>query len=287
MVTIHAIGKTYRAKNWKSMEVHQLRYFCAVAETGNFTRAAQQEHVAQPSLSQQILKLEDELGARLFDRLPKSARLTGFGRAFLPKARNILRQLGEAKTEIHEMAGLVRGEITVGVIPTIAPYLLPAVLSSFSREHPGITINVAEEVTSVLLERLHAGAIDLAVLTLPVPGTNLSVSGCLTRLSTQRCLQATGSRFALQWDCRKSRANRFCCSRKVTVFATMPSRPVAAPALHLTSPLKAGNLPPYWQWFRLEWESRLCRKWRYSALKAAVSCGSKASATAARSVQSG
>jgi LysR family hydrogen peroxide-inducible transcriptional activator len=155
------------------MEVHQLRYFCAVAETGNFTRAAQQEHVAQPSLSQQILKLEDELGARLFDRLPKSARLTGFGRAFLPKARNILRQLGEAKTEIHEMAGLVRGEITVGVIPTIAPYLLPAVLSSFSREHPGITINVAEEVTSVLLERLHAGAIDLAVLTLPVPGNEL------------------------------------------------------------------------------------------------------------------
>src|SRR5262249_17977385 len=130
-----------------TMEVHQLRYFCAVAETRSFTRAARQEHVSQPSLSQQIIKLEGELGVRLFDRLPKIIRLTASGKAFLPKARTILRQLGEAKTEIHEMAGLEKGEITVGVIPTIAPYLLPPVLSSFAREHPAIVINVAEEIT--------------------------------------------------------------------------------------------------------------------------------------------
>jgi LysR family transcriptional regulator, hydrogen peroxide-inducible genes activator len=155
------------------MEVHQLRYFCAVAETGNFTRAAQQEHVAQPSLSQQIIKLEDELGARLFDRLPKSARLTAFGKAFLPKARTILRQIGEAKIEIHEMAGLEKGEITVGAIPTIAPYLLPSMLTSFAREHPGILIHVTEEITPVLLERVHGGEIDLAILTLPISGNEL------------------------------------------------------------------------------------------------------------------
>jgi LysR family hydrogen peroxide-inducible transcriptional activator len=155
------------------MEIHQLRYFCAVADTRNFTRAARQEHVAQPSLSQQILKLEDELGAKLFDRLPKSARLTAFGKAFLPKARAILRQIGEAKTEIHEMAGLEKGEITLGVIPTIAPYFLPPVLSSFARQHPGIVINVAEEITPVLLERLHGGQVDIAVLTLPIPGNEL------------------------------------------------------------------------------------------------------------------
>jgi LysR family hydrogen peroxide-inducible transcriptional activator len=155
------------------MEVHQLRYFCAVAESGNFTRAARLAHVAQPSLSQQIIKLEAELGARLFDRLPKSVRLTAFGKAFLPKARTILRQIGEAKTEIHEMAGLEKGEIKVGVIPTIAPYFLPPLLSGFARAHPAIVINVTEEVTSVLLERLHEGRIDLAVLTLPVPGEEL------------------------------------------------------------------------------------------------------------------
>ena len=99
------------------MELHQLRYFCAVARTKNFTRAAQQENVAQPSLSQQILKLEDELGARLFDRLPRSARLTQFGEAFLPRARDILRQLAEAKEQIQEMAGAEKGRVTLGSSP--------------------------------------------------------------------------------------------------------------------------------------------------------------------------
>src|SRR5438093_13290043 len=69
------------------MELHQLRYFCAVADTGSFSRAAEQSLVSQPSLSQQILKLEDELGARLFDRLGRSVRLTELGKTFLPRAR--------------------------------------------------------------------------------------------------------------------------------------------------------------------------------------------------------
>jgi LysR family hydrogen peroxide-inducible transcriptional activator len=71
------------------MELHQLRYFCAVAETGSFSRAAEQSHISQPSLSQQILKLEDELGARLFDRLGRSVRLTELGKTFLPRARAV------------------------------------------------------------------------------------------------------------------------------------------------------------------------------------------------------
>src|SRR5438067_11302937 len=109
------------------MQVHQLKYFCAVARTGNFTRAAEHEHVAQPSLSQQIRKLEDELGAKLFDRLGRHIRLTQFGEAFLPRAKNILRQLGEAKLEILDMAGNSAGGINLGAIPTIAPYLLPRI----------------------------------------------------------------------------------------------------------------------------------------------------------------
>src|SRR5436190_18686897 len=114
------------------MEVHQLRYFCAVARHGTFTRASEVEHVAQPSLSQQILKLEAELGARLFDRLPRFAKLTVFGKAFLPKAERILRELGEAKAELLEMAGQEKGDVALGVIPTIASYLLPPLLASFS-----------------------------------------------------------------------------------------------------------------------------------------------------------
>jgi LysR family transcriptional regulator, hydrogen peroxide-inducible genes activator len=155
------------------MEIHQLRYFCAVARNGTFTRAAQAERVAQPSLSQQILKLEAELGARLFDRLSKSARLTSFGAAFLPKAERILRELSEAKTEIMEMSGKDKGEVSIGTIPTVAPYLLPPVLSRFSREHPGISINVVEDTTPILLERLHTGNVDLIIAALPLDGIEL------------------------------------------------------------------------------------------------------------------
>jgi LysR family hydrogen peroxide-inducible transcriptional activator len=155
------------------MEIHQLRYFCAVARNGTFTRAAQTERVAQPSLSQQIAKLEAELGAKLFDRLAKSARLTPFGAAFLPKAEQILRELSEAKTEILEMTGKDKGLVTLGAIPTVAPYFLPSVLGSFSRLHPAITINIVEDTTPVLLERLHAGSLDLVVAALPLDSPDL------------------------------------------------------------------------------------------------------------------
>lgn len=156
------------------MEIHQLRYFCAVAQHGTFTRAAEIEHVAQPSLSQQVHKLETELGARLFDRLPRKAKLTVFGRAFLPKAQRILRELEDARTEMMEMSGDERGEVVVGVIPTIAAYLLPRVLSGFCRRHPLVNVRVVEEVTTALLDRLHNGSIDLAIVSLPVTGSDLA-----------------------------------------------------------------------------------------------------------------
>jgi len=155
------------------MEVHQLRYFCAVARHGTFTRASEVEHVAQPSLSQQILKLEAELGARLFDRLPRSARLTVFGKAFLPKADRILRDLDEAKTELRHMSGNDKGEVVVGIIPTIAAYLLPRLLEGFTSRHPLIAIKVIEDITPALLQHLHEGTIDIAVAALPIAGGDL------------------------------------------------------------------------------------------------------------------
>lgn len=156
------------------MEVHQLRYFCAVARHGTFTRASEVEHVAQPSLSQQIQKLEAELGARLFDRLPRSAKLTVFGKAFLPKAERILRELEEARTELRDMSGNDKGEVVVGIIPTIAAYLLPRLLNKFTVRHPLITIKIFEDITPVLLQRLHEGTIDLAVAALPMAGSELA-----------------------------------------------------------------------------------------------------------------
>jgi len=151
------------------MQIHQLRYFCAVARTGSFTRAAQHEHLAQPSLSQQIRKLEDELGTRLFDRLGRTVRLTRMGEAFLPRAEDILRQLASAKSEIHEMAGAEQGKLVIGAIPTIAPYFLALALASFAREFPRVQVSVIEEPTQDLLNRIHEGSVDLALLALPVP----------------------------------------------------------------------------------------------------------------------
>lgn len=158
------------------MEVHQLRYFCAVARTASFTRAAQQEHVAQPSLSLQVRKLEDELGAKLFDRLGRTVRLTQFGQALLPRAEGILRQVSTAKHEIQEMAGTAQGKLVVGAIPTIAPYFLPSCLTKFSHDFPNVQISVVEEQTSDLINLLHQGSVDLALLALPVPSAH-----CATR----------------------------------------------------------------------------------------------------------
>jgi LysR family hydrogen peroxide-inducible transcriptional activator len=162
------------------MELHQLRYFCAVAETGSFSRAAEQSHVAQPSLSQQILKLEDELGARLFDRLGRSVRLTDLGKAFLPRARAVLRELEAAKGDVVERKDSITGSLSVGVIPTIAPYFLPEQLTAFTRQFPQAQLTVVEEITPVLLDRLRASTVDVAILALPIRGQEFDAVPLLT-----------------------------------------------------------------------------------------------------------
>src|SRR5580704_13928636 len=162
------------------MELHQLRYFCAVAETGSFSRAAEQSHVSQPSLSQQILKLEDELGARLFDRLGRSVRLTDLGKAFLLRARSVLRELEAAKGDVDERKGSVGGSICIGVIPTIAPYLLPPHLSFFTRQFPEARLAVVEEITPVLLNRLRASSVGVGILALPIRGNEFETYPFLT-----------------------------------------------------------------------------------------------------------
>src|ERR1700744_1926114 len=127
------------------MEFHQLRYICAIADTGSFSRAAERCQVAQPSLSQQVLKLEEDLGAKLFDRLGRSIRLTEAGRAFLPHARTILHQMEAARTGVEDKRKDVRGSVTVGVIPTIAPYLMPQCVSAFSKRYEEAKLRIIEE----------------------------------------------------------------------------------------------------------------------------------------------
>lgn len=152
------------------MEFHQLRYFCAVAQLGSFTRAAQREQVAQPSLSQQIRKLEDELGARLFNRLGRKVTLTPFGERFREHASSVLSELEGARQEIEEIRGLRRGSVLLGAIPTAAPYLLPTLLRGFSTQYSRIQVIVTEDLTPSLLARLAGGELDVALLSLPVAG---------------------------------------------------------------------------------------------------------------------
>jgi LysR family hydrogen peroxide-inducible transcriptional activator len=162
------------------MELHQLRYFCAVAETGSFSRAAEQSHVSQPSLSQQIMKLEDELGVRLFDRLGRSVRLTETGQTFLPRARAVLRELEAARGDVAEQKDSVGGSVTIGVIPTVAPYFLPERLTWFSRKFPQVRLTVVEEITPILLDQVRASKVDLAILALPIRGHEFETFSLLT-----------------------------------------------------------------------------------------------------------
>jgi LysR family hydrogen peroxide-inducible transcriptional activator len=152
------------------MELHQLRYFQAVARFRSFTRAAEHEHVAQPSLSQQIRKLENELGAPLFDRLGRRIRLTALGERFLEHARRVLADLEGARRDVDEVLGLGRGQVSIGVIPTVAPFLLPSALARCAREFPEVSVRVREDLTNSLLRQLAEGEIDLALLSLPVKG---------------------------------------------------------------------------------------------------------------------
>jgi LysR family hydrogen peroxide-inducible transcriptional activator len=162
------------------MEMHQLRYVVAIARAGNISRAAEQCRVAQPSLSQQIKKLEDELGERLFDRLKSGMKLTAAGELFLPRATRILDEAECAQREMHDSSSLARGVLNLGVLPTIAPYLLPKVIARYSAEYPGIEVVVHEDTTAHLLKLAAVCEIDLAVLSLPLNETTFAMQTLFT-----------------------------------------------------------------------------------------------------------
>lgn len=150
------------------MELHQLRYFVAVAESGGFSKAAKRCFVAQPSLSQQIIKLESELGSKLFDRLGRKVVLTDAGEALLPKARLILSEADNIKSGISEHLDSGAGTLSLGIIPTIAPYLLPESLGRFGEAFPDAKLVLNENLTDNLIQGLINLEIDIAILSLPI-----------------------------------------------------------------------------------------------------------------------
>ena len=155
------------------MEMQQLRYFAKAAELSNFSRAAEACFVSQPSLSQQIIKLEQELGQPLFERLGRKVRLTAAGVLLKERVDQVLALLDDAKARITDDPD--SGKLALSAIPSIAPYCLPGVLEAFRREAPLVQLEVSEDVTQVALRRLSAGEVDLAILALPIQGANLHI----------------------------------------------------------------------------------------------------------------
>jgi LysR family transcriptional regulator, hydrogen peroxide-inducible genes activator len=158
------------------MELHQLRYFCSVALTGSFTKAAAQEGIAQPSLSQQIDKLERTIGARLFDRLGRSLKLTEAGQTLLPQAVEILRMVYGAQNKLRSLRHGVGGRLVVGCIPTIMPYFLAPRVSGFVSQYPEVQLRLVEDITPALFSLLQTGEIDLAIVSPPVLNPELVCS---------------------------------------------------------------------------------------------------------------
>ena len=146
------------------MELHQLEYFVAVAEEASFTRAASRVHVAQPGVSAQVRRLESELGQQLLDRSGRSVRLTEVGSAVLPFARAALDAVANARLAVDELAGLVRGQVTVGMVSGCALPVLAELLAGFHDRHPGVAIALVEDNSDRLVERLRDGRLDLALI---------------------------------------------------------------------------------------------------------------------------
>lgn len=150
------------------MDLHQLRYFVAAAEAGTISRAAERSNVSQPSLSQQVRRLEETLGVRLFDRLGRGVALTDAGRALLPRARRILAEVEEAAAAVQVEVEEGRGRLAVGAIPTMAPYLLPPALAGLRQTFPECELIIREDFTEHLVEALVDNAIDVGIMSTPV-----------------------------------------------------------------------------------------------------------------------
>ena len=151
-----------------NITLKQLRYFEALVQHGHFGRAAEASAVSQPALSIQIKELEEELGVILFERAPRQVRLTSFGEEFAARVSTILRAVDELGDLARTARDRLVGRLRIGVIPTIAPYLLPQLLGRLSDLHLGLDIHVRETLTPRLLAELSDGQLDCAILALPV-----------------------------------------------------------------------------------------------------------------------
>lgn len=166
------------------MNLEQLRGFVEVARLGHFTRASEQLHLAQPSLSRQISTLERELGTELFHRARGHISLTAAGEALLPRAQRMLAEAGAIREEMDELAGLRRGRVRLGAPPTLCISLVAEAIRSFHDAHPAVDLHLTEGGSRLLVDELAVGAVDIALITtsdgLAPAGVSLTLTPLLT-----------------------------------------------------------------------------------------------------------
>ena len=150
------------------MTITQLEYIIAVDTYRHFAKAAAQCFITQPTLSMQIQKLEQDLGSKIFDRSKQPVIPTDIGEEIIQQARKILHEVKMINQLISDKQGVLKGELRIGIIPTIAPYLLPMFLQSFLGKYPEIKVRVKEMTTEIIIEKLKAGNIDAGLLVTPL-----------------------------------------------------------------------------------------------------------------------
>jgi DNA-binding transcriptional LysR family regulator len=159
------------------MELRHLRYFVAVAEEENVTRAAERLHVSQPPLSRQIRDLEEELSVTLFERTARTVRLTTAGKLFLEESRAVLQRVEAAMQSVKAAAGGIRGELSIGFAPSLTVEILPEVLRLFQPAFPGIKVTLHDMSSEEMLSGVEKGTLQLALMAMPDPKRLKGLSG--------------------------------------------------------------------------------------------------------------
>lgn len=150
------------------MTLQQLEYIVALDKTRHFVRAAEMCGVTQPTLSAMIQKLEDELDCRIFDRSSHPIVPTEIGVAIIQQAQVVLFNVNQLKENVLVQRGTVAGSLSLAIIPTVAPYLLPGIISLFRSDYPEISLKISEMRTETIIEKLHTAEIDMAILSTPL-----------------------------------------------------------------------------------------------------------------------
>ena len=253
------------------MEFHQLRYVCAIADTGNFSRAAERCQIAQPSLSQQVLKLEEDLGAKLFDRLGRSVRLTEAGRAFIPHARAVLAEMEVARAERCRQERRLSRQHSRGCDSNGRALSDPELYGGFCKEVPRRE-TAHRRRNDIGSGRRSAGPVhrrrdSCSPITPQRPKVVSYPHG-----ATLRCDETRSSTRLRRISCPQRSPRRIVrhVARRPLFPRPQHPRPAPAPALLRTSPSKAASSAVSWGWLRPVSVSRSSLKWLSTATWAAA-----------------